>query len=303
MTTCPDDGTLMGFLAEGDDPGGLRSHVEGCADCRRRLDGLRGLIGSLRMLAPAAAPPSAASRGSGPGHPAVLGKFFVIGAKRDREGEAVVVYRGLHRHVHQSGAILYLARTPLARDAAAREAITAACKPVARLDHPMIARAIDVGFWEDRPFLVVDDRPGIGLEDALKARTFSATEAAAIVAGLARAVASAHASGVVHGAISAASVVLDSRGNPALIDFGIAQLLGTAPKDANAEDRARDLSALGAILGRLAPSGRPSRSLDAVIARATATDPAQRFGDAGELSRALDRIARPWWSWRGRGRP
>ena len=291
MPSCPDDGALLGSLEEGDGPSGVRIHVVGCPSCRSRLDELRGLIGSFRRLVPADRRSHVAAPAR-PYHPAVLGKFFVLRVRRDQPGEPVVSYCGVHRHVHKSAVILHLARAV----SAGEETVAVACKLLTRLNHPRIARAIDVGSWEDHPFLAVEDAPGLGLDEAIKARSFTLQEAAAMVAELARGLASAHREGLAHGALSASSIAVDAQGRPTLIDFGVAHLSGHGPDGSNADDRARDLAALGEILGLLLAGNPIPKGLESARARALAVDPILRYADAEEFARgsgAIYEIASP----------
>jgi formylglycine-generating enzyme required for sulfatase activity/tRNA A-37 threonylcarbamoyl transferase component Bud32 len=147
---------------------------------------------------------------------------------------------------------------------------------IARVQHPDIVQIYEVGEHDGLPFLSLEFCPGGNLEQALAGTPLAAPEAAAVLERLARAVAAAHAVGVVHRDLKPANVLLAAGGTPKITDFGLAKqegisgqtasgaVVGTpsymAPEQAAGKGQqvgaAADVYALGALLYELL-TGRP----------------------------------------------
>ena len=119
------------------------------------------------------------------------------------------------------------------------------------------------------------------------------TEAARIAAQIARALAFAHAAGVIHREGEAGNVLMTSDGHPLLSDFGIAEImaetrmtrtgtsLGTpaymSPEQAQGmpADHRSDIFALGVMLYEMLAGGLPFQA-DTPVALLTNTSPVRR---------------------------
>ncbi len=202
---------------------------------------------------------------------------------------------------------------------------------LARLDHPNIARIVDGGTTDDgQPYLVMEWVPGKDLVE--RAEQLTQAERLDVFCDIAAAVGHAHQRSVVHGDIKPANVRLGEDGRIRLLDFGVARLVLDEPQDdqervaaltpafAAPEQLAgepastqSDVWALGALLGWLllgerfsraildsrsalgtAMAGRVQRrgDLAAIIARACAPDPADRYGGVSDLLEDLRRHLR-----------
>jgi hypothetical protein len=168
----------------------------------------------------------------------------------------------------------------------------------ARLEHPSIVPVHDAG-RDDRgePFYVmrrIEGEPLTAGGLAMLPHVLAAADAAAF----------AHARGVIHRDIKPANIVLGAHGETLLIDWGLARVLdepdegvacGTpgfmAPEQARGEpaDARSDVYALGATL-RFVLAGDAPDELAAILARALAPAPADRYRDAGELAADLRRF-------------
>ncbi len=140
----------------------------------------------------------------------------------------------------------------------------------AKVVHPNVVSVHDIGESEDgRPYIVMDYVAGRSLQDVIANDGPLSSERAAIVGmGLARALAAAHAHGIVHRDVKPANIIIDPQGIPHLMDFGLARelfdedpgvtapgmLVGTAyyvaPEQARygSASPAADLYSLGAVL-------------------------------------------------------
>jgi serine/threonine protein kinase len=197
--------------------------------------------------------------------PSRIGKYIVLNPI-DSGGQGSV-FRVLHPHL-QGEFVLKLAHSQLDPDAPERAALISEGRTLVRLDHPGLARVIDLDLDADRPFLVLEYVRGRPLDRYAVDVRPGPKQAARLVAALARTVAYLHAQGVVHQDIKPRNIVLDGAGQPHLIDFGLARLQQTwsdgwnlptggtpqfmAPEQARLQDErvgpACDLFALGGVL-------------------------------------------------------
>ena len=109
---------------------------------------------------------------------------------------------------------------------------------LARLDHPNIARLIDGGVdLRGRPYFVMEWIDGLPLIDFAQAHRLDLRARVELFLKLCDAVGYAHRQLVVHRDLKPGNVLVDLRGDPKLLDFGIAKLLEV--------DDAEDTSATG----------------------------------------------------------
>lgn len=110
---------------------------------------------------------------------------------------------------------------------------------LARLEHPNIARLIDGGVdSRGRPYFVMEWVDGLPLTDYANAHRLDADSRLRVFLKLCDAVAHAHRQLVVHRDLKPGNILVDTRGEPKLLDFGIAKVLES--------DNTQDTSATGA---------------------------------------------------------
>jgi serine/threonine protein kinase len=223
------------------------------------------------------------------------GAMAVVDLARDRE---------LDRHV----ALKRLAEN-LARDEDLRARFIREGRLAARLSHPNIVRVFDVGETDGRPYIAMEHVDGETLADLIQRGPVDPGEAAQLGVQAARALAAAHAAGLVHRDVKPHNLLLGRDGVLKLGDFGIAlglegtkftaagTVLGTAaylaPEQARGEQvtSAADVYALGLVLVELLtghPDGtaRVHGPLGETINRCLARNPRDR-PTATEVERAL----------------
>jgi serine/threonine-protein kinase len=99
---------------------------------------------------------------------------------------------------------------------------------LARLEHPGIARLIDGGVDAGTPWLAMELIGGETLTDYAQQHALDLNARVALIESIATAVDYAHRQLVVHRDLKPSNVLVDARGQPRLLDFGIAKLLDEA---------------------------------------------------------------------------
>lgn len=184
-----------------------------------------------------------------------------------------------------------------------------------RLDHPAIAPIHDVIVDDDRLWVVSAWVQGQTLHERLRGDARPAERATLLreLHEVATGIGHAHRNGVVHRDVSPTNIVLDVDGGARVIDWGVAleagdtpsTLAGTPgymPPEAGAlppADPRADVWSLGAVLHRVLYGTTPDRApadhvsvspdLEAVMQRALAAAPDDRYADAAAFARDLGR--------------
>lgn len=180
-------------------------------------------------------------------------------------------------------------------------------RSLAQVSHPDIVQLYDLVEWQGRPYLIMEYIDGCTLEEWLALRGSLETEQAlAIFRQIATAIGTAHQQGVLHCDLKPANVLLTTDGRIKLTDFTLArqqsagQFEGTAGSSAGFAapeqlrhgtlDQGTDIYALGAVLSYMIarePLSALRQELQAVLARAMAPEPSDRFATVVELLAAL----------------
>lgn len=201
---------------------------------------------------------------------------------------------------------------------------------LARLQHPGIARLYDGGLAaEGRPWFAMEYVEGLPVTTACADGGKDARACVGLMLRVCDAVAYAHGQLVAHLDLKPGNILVRADGQPLLLDFGIARLLGAdavegigpqplTPEYAAPEQHAgqpgtaaSDIYTLGAIFHELLTGQRPrpanaeaiasqdttaqhAPSLDGdlalIVRKAMEADPAQRYRSAGALAADLQRV-------------
>src|SRR5262249_42911981 len=153
-------------------------------------------------------------------------------------------------------------------------------RSVAQLQHEFIVPVHEVGEHDGVPYLVSEFVQGVSLSDMLTGRRLPLSDAACLIAEVADALHYAHERGVIHRDVKPSTIMLDDRGKPHLMDFGLAkrevgeitmtmegQVLGTpaymSPEQARGQghmvDGRSDIYSLGVALYELLTGELPFR--------------------------------------------
>jgi len=122
---------------------------------------------------------------------------------------------------------------------------------IARLRHPNLVTVYGAGVEQGVHFLAMELVPGRGLDDLLARDPPPWRRAVGWAAQLARALAYAHAQGIVHRDVKPANIRITPDDRPLLLDFGVAYDMGA------------DRTALTRTFAGRPPTPRPSRSTPA----------------------------------------
>ena len=136
-----------------------------------------------------------------------------------------------------------------ASDPVARARFDREGRAIASLSHPNICALHDVGHDLGRDYLVMELLEGETLQGRLRRGPFAIGAIIDIGVAVADALDAAHGRGLIHRDLKPANIFLTSRGQPKVLDFGVAKVVD-APEDAT---RAVDgLTGAGATVGTVA---------------------------------------------------
>lgn len=184
---------------------------------------------------------------------------------------------------------------------------------LARLRHPNIAQLYDGGETADgSPYIVMEYVDGRPLLDWIAEHEPDRAERLRLFMAICDAVAFANRNLVIHRDLTPSNVLVTDEGVVKLIDFGIARPVeegeanGAAPPGSLASlsltpgyaaperisggevSTASDVYSLGKLLTRIFPDAQANREFAAIVARATALDPAARYATADALARDVE---------------
>ena len=216
---------------------------------------------------------------------AALGAQLQLGALLGQGGFAAV-FRA-HDPLLERDVAIKVLDPSLAVDAAREEQFLHEARTIAAAEHPHIVPLYSAESTGGLLYLVMRLLPGQSLKDRIAEGKLPAAEAARIGLECARALAAAHAVGVVHRDIKPGNILLDANGNATITDFGIAlvtsrrarELLGSttgtplymSPEQALGEqvDGRSDVYALGVVLYEMLTGTCPfsGRNATEVIAK------------------------------------
>src|SRR6266496_5374949 len=97
----------------------------------------------------------------------------------------------------------------------------------ARLNHPFVVPIHEIGQRNGRCYFSMGLVEGGRLDQIAKREPMSPRQATEVIAKLARTVHYAHQHGIIHRDIKPGNILLDTKGEPHLTDFGVARLLET----------------------------------------------------------------------------
>ena len=187
-----------------------------------------------------------------------------------------VVYRARQKSLNRTVAIKIIGISH-GRTKAHLKRFRLEAEAAAKLNHPFVVPIHEIGQRKGRCYFSMGLVEGGRLDQIAKREPMSPRQATEVIAKLARTVHYAHQHGIIHRDIKPGNILLDTKGEPHLTDFGVARLLETendatctievsgtpsymAPEQAHANNghlsSATDVYGLGAVLYQLL-AGQP----------------------------------------------
>jgi len=187
-----------------------------------------------------------------------------------------VVYRARQKSLNRTVAIKIIGISH-GRTKAHLKRFRLEAEAAAKLNHPFVVPIHEIGQRKGRCYFSMGLVEGGRLDQIAKREPMSPRQATEVIAKLARTVHYAHQHGIIHRDIKPGNILLDTKGEPHLTDFGVARLLETendatctievsgtpsymAPEQAHASNghvsSATDVYGLGAVLYQLL-AGQP----------------------------------------------
>ncbi|HEX7448953.1 MAG TPA: protein kinase [Pirellulales bacterium] len=248
-----------------------------------------------------------------PARPQRFGRFEIL--ELLGKGAFGAVYRARDTQLGRVVA-LKIPRKGLLQSADERERFLREAKAAATLHHPNICPLHEAGELDGRQYMVMTLIDGEPLSKLIeRGRPLAERSAATIVRKLAQALSEAHRKGIVHRDIKPGNIIIDRRGQPVLMDFGLARrydaneatltasgdLVGTpaymAPEQAlSRHDQIgppTDIYALGVVLYELLTGHRPFEGdTSAVLGQIATAEPRPPSALRAGLDLRLDAICR-----------
>jgi len=141
-----------------------------------------------------------------------------------RGGQAVV-YKAIHTATKTNVAIKVLLPTLLASERA-RYYFEREAELIASLDHPNIVSIRDSGIIHHQYYFVMQYIDGEPLRRYVQGERLSFRERVELVKKICLAITYAHQQGIIHRDLKFANIMVDKRGEPHILDFGLAKAVG-----------------------------------------------------------------------------
>jgi serine/threonine protein kinase len=175
------------------------------------------------------------------------------------EGAMGVVYRAHDKQLRRSVALKVLP-PDYAADSNRRQRLIREARAASAINHPNIVCIHEVGFDHGVDFIAMEFIEGRTLKELIPAKGFPLAEAMDYAVQIARGLAGAHASGVVHRDLKPGNIMVTPDGTVKLLDFGVARRLPSG------KEHETTLTAEGEIVGTpayMSPEQAEGRQLDA----------------------------------------
>jgi serine/threonine protein kinase/tetratricopeptide (TPR) repeat protein len=152
-----------------------------------------------------------------------IGKYHIV--EQLGEGGMAVVYKAFDTALERLVALKFIRKELIGEHYYTRvmQRFEREAKTLASLDHPNIVAVYDFGQYEGSPYIVMKFIPCGALK--MDGQPWPVTQAAQLLAPVARALMYAHSHGVIHRDLKPSNILLCEDGRPTLSDFGIAKIL------------------------------------------------------------------------------
>ncbi|MBI2900980.1 MAG: protein kinase [Planctomycetes bacterium] len=208
--------------------------------------------------------------------PLVNGKYALV--RKLGKGGAGEVYLARDTTLDRPVAVKVL-REEMAQNRKSVERFLREARVLAKIRHPNVVGVHETGEYQGRPYFIMDFVDGTSLDGAMTPGAMSLRHKVEILQKVSGAVAELHRHGVVHRDLKPSNIIIDGKGNPILLDFGLAHdisrhtkltvtgtILGTpfymAPEQVEGKqvDARTDVYALGVLLYEMLTGHLPFRA-------------------------------------------
>jgi len=181
---------------------------------------------------------------------------------------------------------------------------------LATLEHPNIARLLEGGTTPDgEPYIVMEFVDGVSIVEYVRANRTSLAAQLRLFLKVTAAVESAHRHLIVHRDLKPSNILVTSDGEPKLLDFGIAKILGgaiespmtTAPlmtlaysspeqREGRPVTVATDVYSLALVLREMLDGERLPDDIESVVAKALMPELNRRYGSVRDFAADIERF-------------
>ncbi len=201
------------------------AHVDRCPECQAKVEVHRANERLLAAAREAEAETEAFGAVRTDGAAPHLFPGYQIIKELSRGGQGVV-YQALQESTKRKVAIKVLLEGPFA-SRSARQRFEREIELVAQLKHPNIVPIFHSGqSTAGQPFYVMDYVRGLPLHRHVRDMHLPLEDTLRLFARICEAVEYAHQKGLIHRDLKPANILVDGEGQPRILDFGLAKLLG-----------------------------------------------------------------------------
>ena len=190
----------------------ITEHVSECETCRTRAAALRD---GIKTFAEASQPET-------PPVPPEIGPYRIV--RRLGVGGMGIVYEGEQSSPQRPVAIKVVKGGPAADDYHVR-LFQREAQTLARLRHPAIAAIFEAGRTENgQHYFAMELVRGVPLTEYVRNRNMPLKDRLGLFRAICDAINYAHLRGVIHRDLKPNNILVDSEGNPKILDFGLARI-------------------------------------------------------------------------------
>jgi len=136
------------------------------------------------------------------------------------------VYLAEDTKLNREVALKFLPQS-LTSDEDAKARFTREGQAAAALKHPNIVTIYEVSEFHGRPFFAMECCEGQSLRDLIKDQKLTIDQISNLALQICEGLQEAHEAGIVHRDVKPSNIILDKKGRPKLVDFGLATIQGT----------------------------------------------------------------------------